>query len=144
MAVDLDRPAGPRAPRGATLRSVWRTITAFLVLAAFLEAVFAGAMLSGIDGARAAHALTAAVLVAATLLASVLAILTLYRMPDGRRLGLMLMLLAAMVFAQAVIGALTAKSVNLLWLHIPLGVAVFGLAVRIATRARDLNFEVAR
>jgi hypothetical protein len=52
------------------------------------------------------------------------------------KLGLALLSLAAMLLLQAAAGALTAKGTNLLWVHVPLGVALYGFAMRAAARLR--------
>jgi hypothetical protein len=119
-------------------RRLWTSITSLIAVMAFLEPVFAGAMLSGIDGARIAHAAGAAVLVASTLISGAVAIVTLFRAPDGGKLSRILFVLAAAVFTQAVVGVMASKGAPLLWLHIPLGVAVFGFATRAAGLARAL------
>lgn len=119
----------------------WRLITIALVAAVFTEAVFAGAMLSGAGWARPAHALTAGLLVASTLVAGLVAIVTLRRAPHGAKLGLTLLALAATVFLQAAVGALSAKGANLLWVHVPLGVALVGLAGQAVAAARGLRGE---
>ncbi len=119
-------------------RRLWVSITSLIAIMAFLEPVFAGAMLSGIEGARIAHAAGAAVLVTSTLIAAALAVVTLFRSPGGGKLARILFVLAAAVFTQAVVGVMASKGAPLLWLHIPLGVAVFGFATRAAGLARAL------
>lgn len=134
----------PRGPalgdeRRRNQRQWWSVITALLVVAVFIEAVFAGAMLSGFDWARAAHSVTAAILIASTITAGLVSVVTLRRISHGPKLGLILLSLAATVCLQAVLGALSAKGDNLLWAHVPLGVASFGIAVRAAAGARRLH-----
>ena len=102
-----------------SLREWWSVITTLLLAAIFIEAVFAGAMLSGVDWARPAHRVNAAVLIASTLIAGLAAIVTLRRVAHGLRLGLTLLSLAAAIFLQAAIGALSAKGANLLWSSCP-------------------------
>ena len=48
-------------------------------------------------------------------------------------------LLAAAVFLQTAVGRATAKGDNLLWLHVPLGVALVGFAGQAAAVARKLG-----
>lgn len=122
-------------------RQWWSVITALLVLAVFAEAVFAGAMLSGFDWARRAHAVNAAILIASTITAALVSVVTLRRNSHGLKLGLSLLLLAAVVCLQAALGALSAKGDNLLWAHVPLGVASFGIAAQAAAGARRLRAE---
>jgi hypothetical protein len=123
------------------LRQWWSVITILLVVAVFIEAVFAGAMLSGVGWARTAHSANAAMLIASTITAGIVSAVTLRRVRHGPKLGLTLLSLAALIFIQAAVGALSAKGANLLWVHVPLGVASFGLAVRAAADARRLRGE---
>lgn len=125
--------------RNASLREWWSVITILLLAAVFTEAVFAGAILSGADWARTAHRLNAAILIALTLTAGLAAIVTLRHVTHGRRLGLILLSLTASIFLQAAIGVLSAKGANLLWIHVPLGVALFGFAVRAVVTARRIG-----
>ena len=134
MAIHLDQSA--HAP-GAW--PVWRLVTGALVLALFAQAVFAGAMLSGFDWARAAHAANAVVMVAAAFLAGLAAVLSLLRARNGLKLGLLLLGLAAALFVQFALGRMAAKGANLMWVHVPLGVLVVGLAGQTIAAARRLG-----
>jgi hypothetical protein len=140
LAVGLGRPAGSDE-HGRALRRWWSLATAFLLAAVFLEAVFAGALLSGAAWARAAHGLTAGLVIAATAAAGLIGVVTLRRIPHGPRLGAGLLALAALAFLQTVLGALSAKGANLLWAHVPLGVALVGLAAQAAASARRLGAD---
>jgi hypothetical protein len=120
-------------------RPAWRIFTVSLAAAVLLEAAFAGVMLSGAGWARGAHAATAVVLVAATLAAGVTALIVLRRIAYGPKLGWSLLSLAAVMFVQGGLGALTAKGANLTWLHVPLGAALVGFAVYVAMVARRLG-----
>lgn len=133
-AADIDTRSN-----GAGVRGVWRAITGAIVAAMFLEAVFAGAMLSGFEWARRAHMGGAALTIGATLIASLAAFATLRRVKHGARLGVYLMLLAAVAVAQATVGVASAKGGNLLWLHVPLGVALVGLTAQSVAGARRLG-----
>lgn len=117
----------------------WSVVTRLLLLAVFLEAVFAGAMLSGASWARAAHAANAVLLVVSTVIAGLVAVVTLRRVPHGPRLALILWALAAVLALQAVLGAMSAKGANLLWLHIPLGAALVGFASQAVAAARKMR-----
>jgi hypothetical protein len=121
------------------LRQWWSVITALLAVAIFLQAIFAGAMLSGADLARAAHISTAIMLTISAVAASLVCFATLRRIPNGQRLGFTLALLAATVFLQTATGKLSAGGANLLWVHVPLGVALVGLAARAFACARKLG-----
>jgi cytochrome bd-type quinol oxidase subunit 1 len=105
----------------------------------FMEAIFAGAFLSGIGWARAAHAVAAGVAIAGTLTAGLVALITLRRIPRGLAFALALLSLAIAAALQLVIGAVSAKGANLLWLHVPLGVALVGFAGQVAATARRLG-----
>jgi predicted neutral ceramidase superfamily lipid hydrolase len=139
MAIHLDQPTA-HAPN-ANLRQWWRVVTTVLVIAIFAQAVFAGAMLSGFDWARAAHAANALVVVAATLTAGLVSIATLRRTRNGLKLGLLLLALAAVVFVQFALGRLAAKGANVMWVHVPLGVVLVGLAGQTVAGARRLGEE---
>jgi hypothetical protein len=117
----------------------WRLVTVLLVAAVFVEAAFAGAMLSGVGWARAAHRASALALIAGALAASIVCLLTARRLPQGTRLGLTLLALAATLAIQAALGAATAHGANLLWLHVPIGVALVGLAGQTVAAARRLG-----
>ena len=134
-AVDLGRPTEP----SRTPRRWWTVITAALAAAIFIEAVFAGAMLSGAGWAREAHAAGAAILIVSTVGAGLASLATLRRVPQGLKLGLILLSLGLVVFLQAAVGAMTAKGANLLWVHVPLGVALVGFAGQAMAGARRLG-----
>lgn len=121
------------------LRAWWSTVTIIITVGIFGQAGFAGAMLSGFDFAHGAHAMTAGVLTAATLVAGLVALVTLRKVQNGRKMSWILLALAAVIACQTVIGKLSADGVNLMWVHVPLGVALVGLAARAATDARKLG-----
>lgn len=131
MAAVMDTTPAPRAG--------WRIVTGVLVLAVFAEAAFAGAMLSGVEWARRAHMMSAGGLIVFALAAGLIALVALRRVINGRKLALMLLALAAILVAQAFAGVLSAKGANLMWLHVPLGVALVGLAGQAAASARSLG-----
>ncbi len=137
VAVGL---AGSNAPteQRRDLRRWWSLITSLIAFAILMEAVFAGAMLSGVGWARTAHAVNASIVAASAFIAGLICVISLRGISGGFKLGSMLLSLAAVVFIQAALGALSAKGTNLLWVHIPLGVALFGFATRAATGARRL------
>jgi len=137
-SVHLGRPAPSREP-GGRLRRGWGAVTAALAAALFIEAIFAGALLSGVGWARGAHGAGAGLLILSTAAAGLIALATLRRVPHGPRLGVILLGLAAAMGLQAALGALSAKGANLLWIHVPLGVALVGLAARAIASARRLG-----
>jgi hypothetical protein len=95
----------------------------------FSEAVFAGAMLSGEPWARTAHAVNAGVMIALTAAMRVAAFVTLRRITHGLLFSLAMLSLAAAAALQIAAGKLSAEGFNLMWVHVPLGVAVIGLAL---------------
>jgi hypothetical protein len=117
----------------------WVPVTVVLAADLFVEAIFAGAMLSGAPWARAAHAANAALLILASLIAGLAAIAALRRVPQGLRLGLTLLALAALVLVQTGLGRASAHGAHLLWLHVPLGVALVGGAMQSVAVARRLG-----
>jgi len=135
----LQHPTAASIEPNASLRGWWSVITTLLLAAIFIEAIFAGAMLSGVDWARTAHRVNAAILIGSTLIAGLAAVVTLRPVAHGLKLGLILLSLAASIFLQAVVGALSAKGGNLLWGHVPLGVALFGFAARAAAITRRMG-----
>lgn len=124
----------------------WSVITGLIVIGVFMQSVFAGLLLSGETWGREAHGLTAVMLIAVALLGGIVAAITLRGVSDaGGRLAALLLALAGVLVAQTVVGQLSAdgKSVlwgaNLLWLHVPLGVALVVLTVQPARVARQLS-----
>jgi hypothetical protein len=140
VAARSDRPADSKEP-GARLRQLWSITATLLVAAIFIEAIFAGAMLSGANWARAAHAMNATILIVSTTAAGLVALVTLRHVSHGLKFGLTLLSLAAVVFLQIAVGKLSAEGANLLWVHVPLGVALVGFAAQAAAGARRLGGE---
>ncbi len=134
----LDR-SGDAGQPGRELRRWWTLIAVALAVALFLEAIFAGSMLSGLSWARRAHATTAIVLIASAFAAGLTGLVTLRCTPHGRRLGFTLLSLAGATCIQAVLGVLSAKGANLTWIHVPLGVALVSLAGLATLSARRLG-----
>lgn len=120
---------------------VWRVATILLLVDVVIEAVFAGAILSGVDWARRAHSVNAVILIASTAVAGLAAILTLRRISQGLKLGSALVSLAAVIGLQLAAGKLSAEGANLMWVHAPLGSALVGFAVLTAVHARRLGGE---
>jgi hypothetical protein len=131
----------PAEPTGRNLRHWWTVITTLLMAAIFSEAVFAGVMLSGVGWGRTAHSVNAAVLIASTLIAGLVSAVTLRRIPHGPKLGSTLLSLALVVFLQTAVGRSSAKGAHLMWVHVPLGVALVGFAGQAAAGARRLGEE---
>ena len=139
-AVHFD-PSTESSEPARHLQQWWSVITILLVVAIFTQAVFAGLMLSGVDWARAVHSANAGVLIASTLTAGLVSLVTLRGIPHGPRLGLTLLSLALVVFLQAAVGRSSAQGANLMWVHVPLGVALVGFAMQAVAGARRLGGE---
>lgn len=120
-------------------RRVWSIAAALLMACVFAQAAFAGAMLSGEEWARPAHKLGSIALMIGSLLAGLAAITMLRQVPHGLKLGFMLLGLAAASLLQNAIGVWSANGANLLWVHVPLGVALAGLAGQALSNARHLG-----
>lgn len=138
--VDLSRRTDTSQPT-RNQRRWWTAVTTLLVAAIFCEAFFAGVMLSGASWGRTAHLVNAVVLIASTLMAGLVAFATLSRIPRGPRLGLTLLSLALVIFLQTAVGRSSAKGANLMWVHVPLGVALVAFAAQAAAGARRLGEE---
>lgn len=123
------------------LRQWWTAITVALAAAVFTEAIFAGAILSGVGWARMAHSANALLLIVSAFAASLVALVTLRRVAHGLKLGLTLSMLGSAILLQAVVGKSAAGGANLLWVHVPLGVALVGFAMHAVARARKLGGE---
>lgn len=136
-AVDVRGPT--ESSPGHDLRSWWGAVTWLLAAAIFAQAVFAGLMLSGFEWARAAHSVGAVALVAATLAAGVGAVVALRRVANGLKFGFALLLLAVVLSLQTAVGKSMTGGANLMWLHVPLGVALVGFATQAVAMARKLG-----
>jgi hypothetical protein len=112
-----------------------------LVVAIFTQAVLAGLMLSGVEWARAAHSATAMALIASTLAAGLASLITLRRIAQGPKLGFTLLSLAVVVVLQTVVGKSVTEGANLMWVHVPVGVALVGFATQAVSAARKLGGE---
>lgn len=125
-----DRPAGVAA---------WTAVARLLMIAAFAQSIFAGVFLSGEGWGRTAHRLTAYGLVATALIAGIVAVAVLARMEGGPRFAFGLVAFGLGLVVQMVLGLLSADGERLLWLHIPLGVALIGAAAGLEGAVRTLG-----
>ena len=96
-------------------------------------------MLSGVGWGRTAHGSSAFVLNASALVAGLVAVVTLRRIPHGSKLGVTLLSLALVLVLQTALGRSSARGAHLLWIHVPLGVALVGFAGQAAAGARRLG-----
>jgi len=136
--------AGPGAPvaaaadRGAPARA-WTAFTTILMWAVFLQAVTAGRMLTGDDWAHDVHRTAAGLLIIAAVVGGLAALVGLRDRAGGGQLGLMLVALGVGLLVQHGLGTAAADGENTLWIHIPLGVALVALMVRLDMFARRLG-----
>ena len=82
---------------------------------------------------------TASLVFLAALGAGIAAAARLRGVPGGRRLAVMLLGLSVALFVQDGLGKAAADGRDTLWLHVPLGVAVVGLAAQASMGARRLG-----
>lgn len=121
-------PAPPRGPRGtAVLLGVTATLAALLAVA---QPVLIGGYLQGSFDLVTVHGVNGSLLMTATFVAAVAALLA---WTVGHGPGWPTLAMAALWLAEFV--QLVAGYTRLLWLHIPVGVAVVGAAVFIAVWA---------
>jgi heme A synthase len=99
-------------------------------LAILFQAVTAGRILSGDEWARTTHRAIAGLVSLAILAAGLAALAVLRVRPGGRRLAIVLVVLALCLLVQYLLGTAAADGKDTLWLHIPVGVAIFAFALR--------------
>jgi heme A synthase len=110
----------------------------------FLQSATAGRILSGDDWARTTHRTTAGLSFLVILAAGLVALAVLRERSGGRRLGVVLVALAACLFVQHRLGAAAADGEDTLWLHIPFGVAIIAFAAQANMLARRLESGASR
>ena len=138
MSAATDRSTERRIGRG------WVALTGVAMWAIFLQSVTAGRILSGDDWARTTHQATGVVSFLVVLAAGLAALVALRARPGGRRLGAVLVALAVCLFVQLRLGTAAADGEETLWLHIPFGVGIIGLAARAYMLARRLESGASR
>jgi hypothetical protein len=139
MTTMLSTPTAPPVAREPGAPGIWIAIARLLMIAVFAQSIFAGLILSGESWGRTAHRLTAFGLITATVLAGIAALLALRHTEGGARLAGSLLALAAMLVLQTVLGIRSAAGERLLWLHVPLGVALTGFTANLEAAARRLR-----
>jgi hypothetical protein len=120
-------PPSVESPKGQARG--WVGFTRLLTLGVFSQAVLAGIFLSGPSWARTVHGFLGPAVIFASLIAAVVATTTRKRWSSGNRLAILLALLTTVLVVQNLAGELSSGG-SLLWLHVPLGVAVVGLAAQ--------------
>ena len=73
--------------------------------------------------------------------AGLVSVVTLRRVAHGPKLCATLLALAVVLFLQTAVGRSSRAGANLMWVHVPLGVALVGFAARAAAGARRLGAE---
>lgn len=132
--LSLHEPSQP-----VPLRRWWTAVALTLAAGIFAQAVFAGAMLSGVEWAPRAHALNATLLTGAALAAGLAAAVMLRHQRQGLRFALTLLAVGAVLLLQTALGKMAMSGANLMWAHVPLGVALVAAAMQAVRRARALG-----
>jgi hypothetical protein len=126
-------------PAGRAPARTWMVFTTVLTWAVLLQAVTAGRILAGDDWAHDVHRIAAGLLFIAALAGGLVALVRLRDRAGGRRLGWLLVVMGVGLAVQHRLGTTAADGEDTLWIHVPLGVALLGLMVRIDVRARRLG-----
>jgi hypothetical protein len=126
-------------PAGRAPARTWRVFTTALTSAVFLQAVTAGRILTGDEWARDVHRIAAGMLLVAAVAGGLVALVRLRDRAGGRRFGLLLVAMGAGLLVQHGLGTAAADGEDTLWLHVPLGVALVALMVRVDMLARRLG-----
>ena len=129
-------PAVPVAPLGRSAARAWVAYTTILTMAVFLQAVTAGRLLDGDSWARDVHRTVAGLLVIAAFVGGLVAVVRLRDRAGGRRFGLLLVAIGVGLVLQYGLGIAAAHGNGTLWIHVPLGVAIVGLTMRLNVFAR--------
>jgi hypothetical protein len=126
-------------PVGRAPARAWMVFTAVLTWAVFLQAVTAGRILTGDEWARDAHRIAAGLLFVVAVVGGLVALVRLRDCAGGRRFGLLLVVMGVALFVQHGLGTAAADGEDTLWIHVPLGVALVGLMMRVDMLARRLG-----
>jgi heme A synthase len=105
----------------------------------FLQAVTAGRILSGDGWARDVHRVAAGLLFIVAVVGGLVALVRLRDRAGGRRFGLLLAVMGVGLFVQHGLGTAAADGEDTLWIHVPLGVALVALMMRVDMLARRLG-----
>jgi hypothetical protein len=130
-------PVPPVAPPSVRAPArTWTVFTAVLTWAVFLQAVTAGRVLTGDEWARDVHRIAAGLLLIVAVVGGLVALVRLRDRAGGRRFGWLLVAMGVGLFVQHSLGSAAADGDDTLWIHVPLGVALLALMVRVDMVAR--------
>ncbi len=133
-------PVPPVAPpAGRAPARTWVVFTTVLTWAVFLQAVTAGRILTGDEWARDVHRIAAGLLLIVAVVGGLVALVRLRDRAGGRRFGLLLVVMGVGLIVQHGLGTAAADGEDTLWIHVPLGVALLGLMMRVDALARRLG-----
>jgi hypothetical protein len=133
------QPAVPAVPVDRAPARAWAMFTTVLMGAVFLQAVTAGRILTGDAWARDVHRTAAGLLFLVAVGGGGVALVRLRDRAGGRRFGLMLVAIGVGLLVEHGLGTAAADGEDTLWIHIPLGVALVALMVRLDMFARRLG-----
>ena len=119
----------PRTPRPAAIATA-RALTGSVALGVLAQAVFAGQILSG-NVWGWLHTVGALLLVPLSLVSAAYCMVIMRAVPGGAAIGWIAVALFACLLVQAMLGF-----TRVLAVHVPLGVAIFGLTVYQQTLTR--------
>ena len=131
--------AVPAASTGPSSLRVWAVFTRVLTLGVFVQAFSAGSLLDGHSWARDVHRGVGVALVVAALAGGLVALIVLRDAPGGRRFGTYLVVAGVALLAQYALGRAAADGHETLWLHVPIGVALVGVTMRLNVLTREWN-----
>jgi hypothetical protein len=117
----------------------WIAFTTIITVGVFFQAVTAGRILVGDGWARDIHRATAGLLLVAAIAGGIVAVVRLRDRAGGREFGLMLVAMGVALLVQYGLGSAAADGKDTLWIHIPLGVALLALMMRLEMRARRIG-----
>jgi len=124
---------------GRASSRAWITFTRVLTLAVFLQAVTAGRILTGDDWAGRAHRAVGGLVVVAAVAGGIVALVRLRDRAGGRGFGFALVAMGAGLLVQYALGTAAADGQDTLWIHVPLGVALVALMMRLDMVARRIE-----
>jgi hypothetical protein len=131
--------SAPVATAAGGAARAWSVFTAVLTWAVFLQAVTAGRILSGDEWALDVHLAAAGLLVLVSLGGGLVALARLRHRAGGRRFAVALIAMSVGLLVQHGLGSAAADGEDTMWIHLPLGVALVGLMVKVGMLARRVG-----